>query len=269
MTYAQTARYQSGYGNTPQGWFNTAEGQQYKNQANPWAGQVQNLQSAMGGFNPSNPSSSTGIWGTYNGYKAPDITDPATISGMGSYRNMMQGDMQRNVQDYVKRAATAGAQRGGMALGGVAPQESALNLAAIRDIGSQTTGLNREALDYLTNKNKWDYSLQRNQMSDWLAGQNSINSALGQQSAWDQARFKNYQNAWNDTPAAIMRGASYSDQANQGAQQMYNQQVQQNQNDYNQGLWKQATLGQGPDGGGFIPQSNQYLSYLMGAPGRR
>jgi hypothetical protein len=252
------------------GYFNTAEGQAWKNQANPYAGQVSNLQNVLAGFNAGDPSKSTGIWGTYQGYKAPDISDPRTIAGMAAYRNMMQGDMARSTADYVRRAATAGAQRGGMALGGVAPQESALHLAAIRDIAGQSTALNQGALDYLTNKNKWDYSLQRNTMSDWLAGQNAINSALGQQAAWDTQKMKTLYGAWNDTPGAIMRGATYSDSANDQARQMQQQQAQQQQAVNANELWKNATYGNVASGdAAMLPMSNKYYSYLMGAPTRR
>ena len=269
MTWAQTARYTQGYGNTPMGFFNSADGQAWKNQSNPWGGQVSNLQNTLSGFNASDPSKSTGIWGTYQGYKAPDISDPTTQRGLAEYRNTMQGDMASATADYVKRAATAGAQRGGMSLGGVAPQESTGMLSAIRDIAGQSKELNQSGLDYLTNKNKWDYSVDRNSMGDWLSGQNAVNSALQQQSAWDQNRMKTLYGAWNDTPAAIMKGASYSDQANQAAQQMGQQQQTWQQGVNRDQLWKQATMGQQPDGAGFVPESNKILSYLMGAPGRR
>ena len=255
--------------NTPQSYWQTAEGQAYKNQANPYADVTASLKSNVAGYNPSNPSASTGYWSTYGNYKAPDITDPKTIAGMGAYRNMMQGDMQRNMQDYVKRAATAGAQRGGMALGGVAPAESTGMLSAIRDIGSQTTSLNQSALDYLNQQNKWNYALQRNQNADWLAAQNALRAAVGDQAGWDAARQKQMYQSYVDTPAAIRAMASYSDQANQAANQMMQQQAQQNQTAYGNQLWKEATMGQMPTDAGFLPQSNYIMSYLMGAPGRR
>ena len=66
-----------------------------------------------------------------------------------------------------------------------------------------------------------------------------------------------------------MKGASYSDNANQQAQQMQQQQYQQQQGVNRDQMWRQATMGQMPDGAGFIPESNKIYSYLMGAPGRR
>lgn len=268
MTWAQTARYTQGYNNTPMGFFNTQEGQAWKNQANPWTQQVNNLSGLTSGFNPSDPASSTGIY-NYGSWKSPDINDPKTIADMGVYRNMMQGDQQAAMNSYVRRAATAGAQRGGMALGGVAPSEATGTLAAIRDIGGQTTQLNKDALSYLRQRNQDNYRLQQDQFANYLQAINAQNSAIGQQSAWDTNRMKTLYGAWNDTPGAIMKAASYSDTANQQAQQMKQQQAAQDQAAYGNQLWREATMGQQPTDAGFLPQSNYIMSYLMGAPTRR
>ena len=270
MSYGQLARYQQGYNNTPQSYWQTAQGKAYANQANPYADITSQLKSNLAGYNPSDPSKSTGIWASVGGYKAPDITDPNTISQMGAYRNMMQGDMNRSMSDYVRQAATAGAQRGGMALGGVAPAEATGMLGAIRDIGSQSTQLNRDALDYLNQNNRWNYSLQRNQMADWLSAQNALRAAVGDQANWDQARQKQMYQSYVDTPGAIMRGASYSDNADQAARQAQQQQYQYQQQVNNDQMWRNAVMGNAASpSAAMLPQSNLYYSYLMGQPTRR
>jgi len=267
MSYSQLARYTPGYNNTPQGFFQSGIGQQYANSANPWTGQVSNLQNAMGGFNPQDMSKNAGIWATYGGYKAPDINDPATIASMGNYRNMFQGDINRNLANAnIIQKSTRGSLGGGA---NSAEGNAALGFA--RGIADQTTGLNQAALDYLTNKNKWDYSLQRNMMSDWLAGQNAINSALQQQTNYDINKMKTLYGAYNDTPGAIMRAAQYSDNANNAVNQANQQQAQYQQQVNNNEMWKNAVYGNAVGGttAALLPQSNLYYSYLMGQPTRR
>lgn len=158
--------------------------EEYYNTAGNFA---KNQMNAVQANNPMTSGAGGGAASWNYGY--PDLSNPETMANIGRYGEGVMSQQRNALDEYVKRAGTAGVQRGGFNVQGGPAYASALHQDAINNLAGGAANRFKEGLEYtkgLYGSMYNNYNQQQDQaaklMSLWLQG-------LGQGASWDTNLF--------------------------------------------------------------------------------
>lgn len=192
------------------------------NTANPYSGfygQIQGYANQMGSNPFATPWSQGGTAGAGGGTMGGTHIARPGDQEVQDYSNAMMSQQRNATNDYVRRAGTAGIQRGGMNVAGGPALASSLHNTAIGSLASGAANRFAQAMDYNKYAKGAEWSQYQQGLDRNMQLLNLQRQALADQAGWDDSRLR------------MMREDYGADQAagTQWAQQAPERQYQQQQ----------------------------------------